>query len=1314
MSINLRAALERNKGNRPLWQAILSTYWQALVWQYILVIATSVMHFAPQAILYGILKSLEDHEPDHKVRWETWAWALSLGVVIVLSSTADSWLWWTVYTKLGIPIKEQLAATIFAKSMRRKDVRTIDRTDDSSDGESSVTEDSEDSDDDDDDDDSLGKSQQSIINLVAVDAECVSDAAQYNHLLPSALLELTIACVFLVRLLGWQPTLAGLSISIIVLPVNIYTAKKYSKAQSVLMKNRDRKVAVLNEVLQGIRQIKFSALEAPWQKRDIGLLTIWLLGPIMLSAVSLAVYSIKNGNLSASVAFTAISIFGSLEVSFAVIPELVSDFIQASVSMTRIDRHLMAPEKGQVTVPFDRVVFDHASVARPVDDDQDIPIEERFVLQNLTFEIPDRGLTVVSGKTGSGKSLLLAAILGEADILNGVVKVPQLPPSEGLYNDQSYNENWLIDSAIAFVAQKPWIENASIRDNIIFGLPFDSSRYDKVVFACALKKDLDMLTDGDLTDIGTNGINLSGGQKWRVSFARALYSRASILVLDDIFSAVDAHTGRHLYENALIGELCQNRTRILVTHHVALCVRHADLCVLLEDGTARSGTVEELRSDSTFLSVLSQYDKDEAAEVCWTANKDSYPDSSGTRTTRDISPTKTPNIANVDTTENEERMPPKKFMEDEGRETGSIKMAVYAKYFTSGDSLMFWFLGVLMAVVYVSLLIGRSWWVSIWTGESEISASRDTFKAHQNAVQSTMFRMERVGVEPSVQNTDLTFYLGIYLGLSVAATFLGSLRYFCIMFTALRVSRSLFERMIFVVLRAPLRKIDTIPVGRILNRFTSDFHQLDSQIGYDISFIANHIPEFCGVLIASALVTPWLLLFAAVLFVVCLYFSNWYLAGGREIKRLDSNAMSPILEQFGTVLAGLGTIRAFSKSDSYIHRMYRLIDQHAQATWHLWLFQRWLTFRMNLTGAVFTMFSAVLIVSMPGMTASLAGFALSFILQCSDAIEFCLHQYADLELEMNAAERIIEYTELETEDQGGEDVPASWPSEGKIEVESLVVGYAPDLPPVLNGLTFEVQPNQRVGIVGRTGAGKSSLTLALFRFLEARQGRIVIDGIDISKMKLSDLRSRMAIIPQDPVLFSGSLRSNLDPFAEYSDSELYDALERTHLVTRPTESHTDDPQTAGMLAPESNPEITSGPNLAKDKNTMLTSLDSAVAEGGLNLSQGQRQLLCLARAIVSRPKIMVLDEATSAVDMETDALIQRSIRSEFGRNATTLLVIAHRLSTIADFDRILVMDAGRAVEFGSPRDLMHIEGGVFRSLVQESGERRALERIILG
>jgi ABC-type multidrug transport system fused ATPase/permease subunit len=360
---------------------------------------------------------------------------------------------------------------------------------------------------------------------------------------------------------------------------------------------------------------------------------------------------------------------------------------------------------------------------------------------------------------------------------------------------------------------------------------------------------------------------------------------------------------------------------------------------------------------------------------------------------------------------------------------------------------------------------------------------------------------------------------------------------------------------------------------------------------------------------------------------------------------------------------------------------------------------------MSLVGGFFATFVAIMILSIKSIDAALAGFALSFALEYGVVVIWTIRHYTNLELDMNAAERIIEYSNLQTESLDGASPPAAWPSEGHLKVTDLVVGYAPDLPPVLKGLTFTVARNERIGVVGRTGAGKSSLTLALFRFLEAREGSISIDGLDISKIKLHDLRSRLAIIPQDPVLFSGTVRSNLDAFDEHTDSELRDALARVHLI-----SATEAEIMNGTSSPTQTPTGTSSPG---NKNTNpFTSLTSPITEGGLNLSQGQRQLLCLARAIVSRPKIMVLDEATSAVDMGTDALIQRSIREEFGDS--TLIVIAHRLSTIADFDKILVMDDGRVREFGSPGELFEREEGVFRSMVQESGEKEKLEGLILG
>lgn len=561
------------------------------------------------------------------------------------------------------------------------------------------------------------------------------------------------------------------------------------------------------------------------------------------------------------------------------------------------------------------------------------------------------------------------------------------------------------------------------------------------------------------------------------------------------------------------------------------------------------------------------------------------------------------------------------------------------------------------------------------------------------------------------QDDELAKYLSIYVAISFSACILGTLRYYFTLRVAIRASRNLFNGLIYSILRAPLRWLDTVPLGRILNRFTADFHSIDSRIGYDIGFLFARLLDLVAVMVAGMLVDWLVILFGLLLLAVCLKLAITYLGGARQTKRLESTAKSPVFEQFGSSLAGLITIRAFSKPDTYINIMYDKINHHAQAWWTLWLFNRWLGFRMNVVGAIFSAVAAGLVVYVPGITASLAGFALSFALQYNNAITMALRQYANLELNMNATERVIEYSNIELENQGGVDAPAAWPTEGRLEVQDLVVGYAPELPPVLKGLSFTAESNQRVGVVGRTGAGKSSLTLALFRFLEARSGQIFIDGLDVAKIKLHDLRSRLAIIPQDPVLFSGTVRSNLDPFDEYSDTELYDALARVHLI-----SEADDDEltlTSRAATPRVSETGASTPATPQKSNAnAFTSLSATISEGGLNLSQGQRQLLCLARAIVARPKIMVLDEATSAVDMETDALIQQSIRAEFGRNATTLLVIAHRLSTIADFDRILVMDAGHAAEFGSPRELMGIEGGIFKNLVENSGEKDVLEKMI--
>ncbi|OQE30871.1 hypothetical protein PENFLA_c002G04157 [Penicillium flavigenum] len=1327
----LREKFEIARQNRKLWIAIVVAHLGPLIAQTMLSLAICFLSFGPQVALFQILRTLELRGTPDWNAGESYIWVVALGGLLFLASSVDAWLFWIVNSRIGVPIYSQVSAVIFAKAMRRKDVKhtkkfkTPVESDNSSKGSADADE---------DDEDALKKSRQSIINHVAVDARRVSDFASYNYIIPQAIFRIIIGAVFLVQILGWRSAFAGLSVSLLVTPLNIYAAKKYSNAQDRLMKFRDQKLAIVTEVLQGIRQIKFSALEEQWQKRvretretelgalwasflaDIGLLAIWVLGPVGLSAVSLTTYAIINGTLSASVAFTAMAIFNSLEASLAIIPELMSIGLEAKVSSERIDKFLATSENVVNTVPAEYIAFEDASVAWPAEEDiQDS--EDRFVLRDMTLKFPTKSLSVVSGRTGSGKSLLLLSILGECDVLAGTIKVPVPPPITDRFDHVATKADWIIDSAIAYVAQVPWIENATIKANVLFGLPDDPERYQQVIFACALEKDFELLPDGDMTDIGANGVNLSGGQRWRISFARALYSRAGILIMDDIFSALDAHTGRHVFERALTGGLGQNRTRILVTHHVALCLPRTDYSVLLENGRIKyAGTVDDLKESHHLEDILREEQAAEQADIVADGEDREFLDDEETTLQKVISNTshQKPNMAangqasNGNGTATAEQTPtPKKFVEDEKRETGSVRLAVYLAFLNKGGSVPYWLVTLAVYLMFSCLLVGRSWWINIWT--------RSSSNTHAHPEQYSVLlqhAMQPTTPVPQHDDDDLFMYLGIYVAISITACIVGTVRYYCILSASIRASRNLFNGLIYTILRAPLRWLDTVPLGRILNRFTADFHSIDSRIGYDIGFFVNKVLDVFAIMVAGMLVDWTVILLGVVLLAICLKLALSYLAGARQIKRLESTAKSPVFEQFGSSLAGLITIRAFSKPGTYVEIMYSKINRHAQAWWTLWLFNRWLAFRMSIVGAIFSTVTAGLVVYLPGISASLAGFALSFVLQYNAAITMALRQYANIELNMNATERVIEYSNIEIENQGGADAPAAWPTEGHLEVHDLVVGYAPDLPPVLNGLSFSVEKNQRVGVVGRTGAGKSSLTLALFRFLEARSGQIFIDGLDVSKIKLHDLRSRLAIIPQDPVLFSGTVRSNLDPFDEYSDTELYDALARVHLISEADDDELTLTSRTATARQPSETGTTTPATAQKTNANAFTSLSTTISEGGLNLSQGQRQLLCLARAIVSRPRIMVLDEATSAVDMETDALIQTSIRAEFGRNATTLLVIAHRLSTIADFDRILVMDAGKAAEFGTPRDLMGIEGGVFKNLVEKSGEKDVLEKMI--
>ena len=795
---------------------------------------------------------------------------------------------------------------------------------------------------------------------------------------------------------------------------------------------------------------------------------------------------------------------------------------------------------------------------------------------------------------------------------------------------------------------------------------------------------------------------------------------------------MDAHVGRQLIEEALTGDLGINRTRVLVTHHVGLVLPRAAFIVALANGTVQyCGSPEELRVTGAFKDVLGSADldhRDNAKRVDITTFEDTD--------LRKIVSHKS-NIVDEDP-KGFGKIQPKKFVEAEGKEKGSIKRAVWIEYLRAGGGTPWWLSGMVLYLTYEAITLGRSWWITVWT------------RSYKEVEAATVHLLKNASHQPSQalfnqsQGSDLPFYLGIYLGLSVALCCFGATRYLFIYRRSLSASKVLFDKMTYMVLRAPLRWLDTVPVGRILNRFTADFEAIDSRLGDEMGYLLYCIIKLAGILIAGFFISPWVILMAVVLLVMCACLMRVYLVGAREVKRLESIAKSPIFEQFGSTLAGIGTIRAFAKTEIYVDRMMEKIDAYSRCFWYLWLLRGWMSLWLDLSGAVFTTLVATIIIY-ADIDASLAGFALTFALQYSAAMTDITRFYANVELSMNAVERVIEWSNMPIEPQDSKiETPAAWPTEGRLEVNDLVVGYAADLPPVLKGLSFQIERNQRVGVVGRTGAGKSSLTLALFRFLEAREGSIVIDGINIADISLQSLRSRLAIIPQDPVLFSGTVRSNLDPFSEHTEDELEDALQRVHLARAwntsappsraepANEDQGDSVTDAGppnvpnpgeaastganvTAAPAANPPGTGTTSPAPLPANAAITLDTPISESGLNLSQGQRQLLCLARAIVRRPKILVLDEATSAVDMATDLLIQRSIREEF--RGATLLVIAHRLSTIADFDRILVMEEGKGVEFGAPRELLEKGGkekGVFCGMLEESGEREGLRDVILG
>ncbi|KAF8133513.1 P-loop containing nucleoside triphosphate hydrolase protein, partial [Mycena galopus ATCC 62051] len=924
----------------------------------------------------------------------------------------------------------------------------------------------------------------------------------------------------------------------------------------------------------------------------------------------------------------------------------------------------------------------------------------RFELRDISVLFPEGKLSIITGPTASGKTALLMALLGEMTLLPG----GRIIMSKNL---------------ISYAAQSPWLRHQSIRDNILFGYPYEEARYRQVIECCALQPDLEMLEDGDATEIGARGVNLSGGQKARVALARAVYVRSRFVLLDDPLSAVDSHTARLLFDKLLRGPLLAHRTVILVTHHVDLVLSGANYLVRMLDGRIDAqGTVEDLRSRG----LLDEITHDAAADV---------------KAEEPVAAIEA-NDADPDDPEAKPKKP-RKLVKDEHRAIGGVKWAIYKSYLQA-SSYGIWAFLLFAVLVGQFLNVGEKLWIKTWGsayGQSNSSmvlhyqsfASLNpeySMDGHGSYVAQVESRFEASGLFdikwPSAIEHPL-FYVGVYAAIGLTTAFV-SLCSVAAQYTgALRASRLLFKQLLVSVVRATFRFHDTTPLGRMLNRFGLDMDKIDSDLAGSLQAVNSSLAGFFASVITITIVFPAFLFPAIVLGFIYYRLALGYLNTGRDLRRMESNSRSPIYSDFGELLEGIVTVRGM-----YVSLMVRFLDNlHTRVStatkmWYVfWMTNRWLLLNFDCLGAFAVFVTAVFSIALLDNDAGLAGLAMTSALTFTNAVYWACRQWTALEVDLNSVERVVEYLKLPQEPPAvieSNRPPAYWPSSSRndslLRVEDLVVKYSPELPPVLQGINFTLKSGERVGLIGRTGSGKSTLAMSLLRFVDPVGGKIVIDGIDICSIGINDLRSRVTFIPQDATLFSGTLRDNLDPFGDHDDAACMDALHRVHMISdSPAQSRGSSRGQSMATTPcSSRPPSINGSvtdvSLFTDVDAKVSvSLDSQVSAGGTNFSQGQRQLIAMARALLRRSAVVLMDESTSSVDFATDTKIQKAIREEF--NDSLLITIAHRLKTVIDYDRLLVLDQGRVVEFDTPYTLIQKEDGVFRGMCLKSGSFRELE-----
>ncbi|XP_020222023.1 ABC transporter C family member 5 [Cajanus cajan] len=1103
-----------------------------------------------------------------------------------------------------------------------------------------------------------------IVNYMAIDVQRVGDYSWYLHDMWMLPLQIVLALAILYKNVGIA-SIATLIATIISIVVTVPVARIQEDYQDKLMAAKDERMRKTSECLRNMRILKLQAwedryrikleqmrgVEFRWLRKALysqAFITfIFWSSPIFVSAVTFGTSILLGSQLTAGGVLSALATFRILQEPLRNFPDLVSTMAQTKVSLDRLSGFLLEEElQEDATIVLPQGI---SNIAIEITDGAfcwDPSSSARPTLSGISMKV-ERGMRVaVCGMVGSGKSSFLSCILGEIPKLSGEVRVC---------------------GSAAYVSQSAWIQSGNIEENILFGSPMDKAKYKNVLLACSLKKDLELFSHGDQTIIGDRGINLSGGQKQRVQLARALYQDADIYLLDDPFSAVDAHTGSDLFREYILTALA-NKTVIYVTHQVEF-LPAADLILVLKEGSIiQAGKYDDLLQAGTDFKTLvsAHHEAIEAMDIPTHSSEDSDEnlslEASVMTSKKSIcSANDIDNLAKevqegsstsdqkiIKEKKKTKRSRKKQLVQEEERIRGRVSMKVYLSYMAAAYKGLLIPLIIIAQTLFQFLQIASNWWMAWANPQTEGDLPK---------------------VTPSV-------LLLVYMALAFGSSWFIFVRAVLVATFGLAAAQKLFLKMLRSVFHAPMSFFDSTPAGRILNRVSIDQSVVDLDIPFRLGGFASTTIQLIGIVGVMTEVTWQVLLLVVPMAVACLWMQKYYMASSRELVRIVSIQKSPIIHLFGESIAGASTIRGFGQEKRFMKRNLYLLDCFARPFFCSLSAIEWLCLRMELLSTFVFSFCMVLLVSFPrgSIDPSMAGLAVTYGLNLNARLSRWILSFCKLENKIISIERIYQYSQIPSEAPTiieESRPPSSWPENGTIEIIDLQVRYKENLPLVLHGVTCTFPGGKKIGIVGRTGSGKSTLIQALFRLIEPASGSILIDSINISDIGLHDLRSHLSIIPQDPTLFEGTIRANLDPLEEHSDKEMWEALDKSQLG-----------------------------EVIREKGQKL---DTPVLENGDNWSVGQRQLVALGRALLQQSKILVLDEATASVDTATDNLIQKIIRKEF--KDCTVCTIAHRIPTVIDSDQVLVLSDGRVAEFDTPTRLLEDKTSMFLKLVTEYSSR---------